>query len=98
MNDITTPMVGFCAWSGTGKTTLLTRLLPLLNEAGLRIAVVKHAHHSFDIDQPGIATAAVVVSTQSDPSPHKLLGPRGIIRKGKIHERDAVRPGKNRNV
>ena len=53
MNDITTPMVGFCAWSGTGKTTLLTRLLPLLNEAGLRIAVVKHAHHSFDIDQPG---------------------------------------------
>ena len=53
MNDITTPMVGFCAWSGTGKTTLLTRLLPLLKEAGLRIAVVKHAHHSFDIDQPG---------------------------------------------
>ena len=47
------PMVGFAAFSGTGKTTLLLALVPLLKAAGLRIAVVKHAHHSFEMDQPG---------------------------------------------
>jgi len=47
------PLVGFAAFSGTGKTTLLLKLLPLLKGAGLRIAVVKHAHHAFEMDQPG---------------------------------------------
>jgi molybdopterin-guanine dinucleotide biosynthesis protein MobB len=47
------PMIGFCAWSGTGKTTLLTQLLPLLVAQSLKVAVIKHAHHSFDIDHPG---------------------------------------------
>jgi molybdopterin-guanine dinucleotide biosynthesis protein B len=47
------PMLGFAAFSGTGKTTLLTRLLPLLRTRGLRIGMVKHAHHGFDIDRPG---------------------------------------------
>jgi molybdopterin-guanine dinucleotide biosynthesis protein B len=47
------PLVGFAAFSGTGKTTLLLKLLPLLKGAGLRVAVVKHAHHSFEMDQPG---------------------------------------------
>lgn len=47
------PVLGCCAFSGTGKTTLLTRLLPLLRGRGLRVGVVKHAHHSFDIDHPG---------------------------------------------
>lgn len=48
------PLLGFCAYgSGVGKTTLLTRLIPLLNARGLRISVIKHAHHSFDIDHPG---------------------------------------------
>ncbi len=47
------PLIGFCAFSGTGKTTLLTRLLPLLKLRGLRVGVVKHAHHMFDIDYPG---------------------------------------------
>ncbi|MEJ2507913.1 MAG: molybdopterin-guanine dinucleotide biosynthesis protein MobB [Gammaproteobacteria bacterium] len=47
------PIVGFAAFSGTGKTTLLTRLLPVLHARGLRIGMVKHAHHSFDIDHPG---------------------------------------------
>jgi molybdopterin-guanine dinucleotide biosynthesis protein MobB len=47
------PVMGFCAFSGTGKTTLLTRLVPLLRAKGLKLAVVKHAHHSFDLDQPG---------------------------------------------
>lgn len=49
----TPPVIGFAAWSGTGKTTLLARLLPLLRAHGLRIGMIKHAHHSFDIDQPG---------------------------------------------
>lgn len=47
------PMVGFCAYSGTGKTTLLAKLVPLLKAEGLRLAIVKHAHHHFDIDKPG---------------------------------------------
>lgn len=47
------PMLGIAAFSGTGKTTLLTKLLPRLRQKNLRIAVIKHAHHRFDIDQPG---------------------------------------------
>jgi molybdopterin-guanine dinucleotide biosynthesis protein B len=47
------PLVGFAAYSGTGKTTLLLQLLPLLKARGLRVAMVKHAHHSFEVDQPG---------------------------------------------
>ncbi len=48
------PVLGFCAHSsGTGKTTLLTQLIPALIAQGLRISVIKHAHHSFDIDQAG---------------------------------------------
>ena len=47
------PVLGFCAYSGTGKTTLLTRLIPLLKARGLRIGVVKHAHHSFEVDHAG---------------------------------------------
>lgn len=47
------PVIGLCAYSGTGKTTLITQLLPMLKKQGLRIGVVKHAHHKFDIDHPG---------------------------------------------
>jgi molybdopterin-guanine dinucleotide biosynthesis adapter protein len=47
------PVLGFAAWSGTGKTTLLSRVLPLLRQAGLRVGVIKHAHHDFEIDTPG---------------------------------------------
>lgn len=47
------PLLGVCAFSGTGKTTLLGRLIPLLKAEGLHLALLKHAHHSFDIDQPG---------------------------------------------
>lgn len=47
------PILGFAAFSGTGKTTLLKKLLPLLRERGLCIGMVKHTHHDFDIDQPG---------------------------------------------
>lgn len=51
--DFPIPLIGFCAWSGTGKTTLLCGLVPLLKAQGLRVGVIKHAHHDFDIDQPG---------------------------------------------
>lgn len=46
-------LLGFAAFSGTGKTELLTRLIPLLVEEGLQLGMVKHAHHAFDMDQPG---------------------------------------------
>jgi molybdopterin-guanine dinucleotide biosynthesis protein MobB len=47
------PVVGFAAYSGTGKTTLLVSLLRLFTEQGLRVGVVKHAHRTFEIDYPG---------------------------------------------
>lgn len=47
------PILGFAAFSGTGKTTLLEKLIPLLTAQNIRIGMVKHAHHEFDIDQPG---------------------------------------------
>ncbi|KOO13390.1 molybdopterin-guanine dinucleotide biosynthesis protein MobB [Vibrio xuii] len=47
------PILGFAAYSGTGKTTLLEALLPKLTEAGLRIGMLKHAHHNFDVDKEG---------------------------------------------
>ena len=47
------PLLGFAAFSGTGKTTLLRHLIPLLNKKDINVAVIKHAHHSFDIDTPG---------------------------------------------
>ena len=46
-------LLGIAAWSGTGKTTLLEQLLPALRQRGLRVAVIKHAHHDFDVDKPG---------------------------------------------
>ncbi len=49
----TPPLLGFVGFSGAGKTTLLVQLLPLLRVRGLRIGVLKHAHHDFDIDTPG---------------------------------------------
>ncbi len=47
------PVLGLAAYSGTGKTTLLVKLLPLMKLQGLRVAMVKHTHHDFDIDKPG---------------------------------------------
>ncbi|MBU3713133.1 MAG: molybdopterin-guanine dinucleotide biosynthesis protein B [Limnohabitans sp.] len=46
-------VVGFAGYSGAGKTTLVERLVLELRHRGLRVSVVKHAHHSFDIDHPG---------------------------------------------
>jgi len=47
------PLLGFVAFSGTGKTTLLKQLIPLLKTRGLRLALIKHTHHTFDVDTPG---------------------------------------------
>lgn len=46
-------VIGFAGFSGSGKTHLVERLIPALRLRGLRVSVVKHAHHDFDIDQPG---------------------------------------------
>jgi len=47
------PILGFAAFSGTGKTTLLEQIIQLLKQQSLRIALIKHSHHNFQIDQPG---------------------------------------------
>ncbi len=44
---------GLAGWSGSGKTTLMRRLIPTLVGRGYRVSTVKHAHHAFDVDQPG---------------------------------------------
>jgi molybdopterin-guanine dinucleotide biosynthesis protein B len=44
---------GFAGWSGSGKTTLIEQLVPRLTARGLRVSLVKHAHHAFDVDEPG---------------------------------------------
>jgi len=46
-------VIGLAGWSGAGKTTLLVRVIPVLTARGLRVSTIKHAHHGFDIDQPG---------------------------------------------
>ncbi len=46
-------IIGLAGWSGSGKTTLITRLVPCLTKRGLRVSTLKHAHHGFDLDQPG---------------------------------------------
>jgi molybdopterin-guanine dinucleotide biosynthesis adapter protein len=46
-------VIGLAGWSGAGKTTLLSRVIPYFIARGLRVSVIKHAHHSFDVDVPG---------------------------------------------
>lgn len=47
------PLLGFAAFSGTGKTTLLKKIIPLLRLNQLNVGLIKHSHHSFEIDYPG---------------------------------------------
>src|SRR5688572_3006200 len=44
---------GFAGYSGSGKTTLIEQLIPLFTKRGLTVSLIKHAHHTFDVDQPG---------------------------------------------
>jgi molybdopterin-guanine dinucleotide biosynthesis protein B len=46
-------IIGLAGWSGSGKTTLITKVLPHLIARGCRVSTLKHAHHGFDLDQPG---------------------------------------------
>jgi molybdopterin-guanine dinucleotide biosynthesis protein B len=76
-------VIGLAGWSGAGKTTLLTRVIPYLGERGLRVSVIKHAHHAFDVDVPGKdswrhreagATEVLVSSTRRWALMHELRG------------------------
>jgi len=53
MVEFQLPVMGFAAYSGTGKTTLLAKTIPLLTVKGYRIGIIKHTHHNIDIDKPG---------------------------------------------
>ena len=46
-------VIGIAGYSGSGKTTLIEKVIPVLVRAGLRVSLIKHAHHEFDVDQPG---------------------------------------------
>jgi molybdopterin-guanine dinucleotide biosynthesis adapter protein len=61
-------VIGLAGWSGSGKTSLIVRLLPVLRAKGLRVSTLKHAHHGFDIDQPG-----------KDSHAHRLAGASEVL-------------------
>jgi molybdopterin-guanine dinucleotide biosynthesis protein B len=76
-------IIGIAGWSGAGKTTLLTKLIPLLVGRGLTVSTIKHAHHNFDVDQPGKdshthrlagATEVLVASARRYALVHELRG------------------------
>ena len=46
-------IIGIAGYSGSGKTTLIEKVIPLLVKVGLRVSLIKHAHHEFDLDHPG---------------------------------------------
>lgn len=53
MNNSHPPLLGIAAYSGTGKTTLLKQLIPLLRQREIRVGLIKHTHHDMDVDTPG---------------------------------------------
>lgn len=53
LKNLTVPVIGFVGYSGSGKTTLLVRIISEFHTMGIRTAVIKHAHHTIDIDTPG---------------------------------------------
>ncbi|MCW3476010.1 molybdopterin-guanine dinucleotide biosynthesis protein B [Limobrevibacterium gyesilva] len=79
-------ILGLTGWSGSGKTTLLTALLPLFIARGFSVSTVKHAHHGFDLDQPG-----------KDSWRHRQAGAREVmiasgVRWALMHELDGPEP------
>jgi molybdopterin-guanine dinucleotide biosynthesis protein B len=76
---------GFAGWSGSGKTTLIEALIPRFVKRGLRVSLIKHAHHTFDVDQPGKdsyrhrhagASEVLVTSSRRWVLMHELRGER----------------------
>jgi len=74
---------GFAGWSGSGKTTLIEKLIPRFVQRGLKVSLIKHAHHSFDVDHPGKdsyrhreagCTEVMVVSERRWVVMHELRG------------------------
>ncbi len=74
---------GFAGWSGSGKTTLIEKLIPRFTKQGLRVSLIKHAHHTFDVDKPGKdsyrhrhagASEVLVTSSQRWVLMHELRG------------------------
>jgi len=61
-------VIGIAGWSGAGKTTLLTRVIPHLTARGLSVSTIKHAHHAFDLDQPG-----------KDSHTHRMAGATEVL-------------------
>jgi len=61
-------IIGLAGWSGSGKTTLLTKLIPRLVRRGLKVSTLKHAHHAFDVDQPG-----------KDSHSHRMAGATEVL-------------------
>jgi molybdopterin-guanine dinucleotide biosynthesis protein B len=61
-------VIGIAGWSGAGKTTLLAKLIPRLNARGVHVSTVKHAHHGFDVDQPG-----------KDSHTHRMAGATEVL-------------------
>ena len=72
-------VIGLAGWSGAGKTTLLVRLIPALNPRGLAVSTLKHAHHAFDIDQPGKDSLST-----GPPARARSWSPRPTL--GAVHE------------
>jgi molybdopterin-guanine dinucleotide biosynthesis protein B len=76
---------GFAGWSGSGKTTLIERVVPHLVARGVRVSLIKHAHHRFDVDRPGKdshrhraagCTEVLVTSRERWALMHELRGER----------------------
>jgi molybdopterin-guanine dinucleotide biosynthesis protein B len=61
-------IIGLAGWSGSGKTTLLGKIIPHLTAGGLSVSTIKHAHHAFDIDQPG-----------KDSHTHRMAGATEVL-------------------
>jgi molybdopterin-guanine dinucleotide biosynthesis protein B len=61
-------IIGLAGWSGSGKTTLLTKIIPRIVARGLAVSTVKHAHHGFDVDQPG-----------KDSHSHRMAGATEVL-------------------
>lgn len=85
-------VLGIAGYSGAGKTTLLEKLIPLLRADGVRVSLIKHAHHGFDVDQPG-----------KDSWRHRQAGAGEVlvasdVRWALMHENEALEPPQLRDL